>query len=91
MFHQNNLHDYDGQGHSLLSDTYVSDFHSTNGSTNCRSSATLDQLGRTCKIGMHTTCRPRREPHGCRWIESDDQITVLRRYRSERNHSRSPA
>ena len=22
MFHQNNLHDYDGQGHSLISDTY---------------------------------------------------------------------
>src|SRR5437016_4961766 len=26
MFHQNNLHDYDGQGHSLLSDTYDQTF-----------------------------------------------------------------
>src|SRR6266705_1343497 len=26
MFHQNNLHDYDGQGHALLSDTYDQTF-----------------------------------------------------------------
>src|SRR5256885_8774006 len=26
MFHQNNLHDYDGQGHSLLSDSYDQTF-----------------------------------------------------------------
>src|SRR5437870_3188366 len=46
MFHQNNLHDYDGQGHSLLSDAYDQTFSKYERVYNLPVlSPTLDQLG----------------------------------------------
>ncbi len=50
MFHQNNLHNYDGQGHSLISDTYDQTFSKyerlfQRGVV----SLTLDQLGQNMK------------------------------------------
>src|SRR6267154_36435 len=46
MFHQNNLHDYDGQGHSLLSDAYDQAFSKYERLYNLPVvSPTLDQLG----------------------------------------------
>ncbi len=46
MFHQNNLHDYDGQGHSLLSDTYDETFSKYERLYKLPVvSPTLDQLG----------------------------------------------
>jgi hypothetical protein len=46
MFHQNNLHDYDGQGHSLLSDTYDQTFSKYERLYKLGVvSLTLDQLG----------------------------------------------
>src|SRR5205823_5036869 len=46
MFHQNNLHDYDGQGHSLLSDAYDQTFAKYERLYNLPVvSPTLDQLG----------------------------------------------
>ncbi len=46
MFHQNNLHDYDGQGHSLLSDTYDQTFSKYERLYKLPVvSPTLDQLG----------------------------------------------
>src|SRR5437016_6225190 len=46
MFHQNNLHDYDGQGHSLLSDAYDQTFSKYERLYNLPVvSPTLDQLG----------------------------------------------
>jgi len=50
MFHQPNLHDYDGQGHSLISDTYEQTFNKyerlfQRGVV----SLTLDQLGQNMK------------------------------------------
>src|SRR5436190_1580717 len=46
MFHQNNLHDYDGQGHALLSDTYDQTFAKYERLYNLPVvSPTLDQLG----------------------------------------------
>src|SRR5437660_4025860 len=46
MFHQNNLHDYDGQGHSLISDAYDQAFSKYKQLYNLPVvSPTLDQLG----------------------------------------------
>src|SRR6266700_4242972 len=46
MFHQNNLHDYDGQGHSLLSDAYDQAFSKYKQLYKLPVvSPTLDQLG----------------------------------------------
>src|SRR5947208_6091560 len=46
MFHQNNLHDYDGQGHALLSDTYDQTFAKYERLYKLPAvSPTLDQLG----------------------------------------------
>src|SRR6266576_1388533 len=46
MFHQNNLHDYDGQGHSLLSDAYDQAFNKYERLYKLPVvSPTLDQLG----------------------------------------------
>src|SRR5205807_1857642 len=48
MFHQNNLHDYDGQGHSLISDAYDQAFSKYKQLYNLPVvSPTLDQLGLT--------------------------------------------
>ena len=48
MFHQNNLHDYDGQGHSVLSDGYDQAFSKYKQLYNLPVvSPTLDQLGLT--------------------------------------------
>jgi hypothetical protein len=50
MFHQNNLHNYDGQGHSLLSDTYDQAFSKYERLFNRGVvSLTLDQLGQGMK------------------------------------------
>jgi hypothetical protein len=50
MFHQNNLHNYDGQGHSLLSDTYDQAFSKYERLFNRGLvSLTLDQLGQGMK------------------------------------------
>jgi hypothetical protein len=50
MFHQPNLHDYDGQGHSLLSDTYDQAFSKYERLFNRGVvSLTLDQLGQSMK------------------------------------------
>jgi hypothetical protein len=50
MFHQPNLHDYDGQGHSLLSDTYDQTFLKYKGLFNRGVvNLTLDQLGQNMK------------------------------------------
>jgi len=46
MFHQNNLHDYDGQGHSLISDAYDQAFSKYERLYKLPVvSPTLDQLG----------------------------------------------
>jgi hypothetical protein len=50
MFHQNNLHNYDGQGHSLLRDTYDQTFSKYERLFNRGIvSLTLDQLGQSMK------------------------------------------
>jgi hypothetical protein len=50
MFHQPNLHDYDGQGHSLISDTYDQSFSKYEKLYKLGVvSLTLDQLGQSMK------------------------------------------
>ena len=56
MFHQPNLHDYDGQGHSLISDTYDQTFSKYEALYKLPVlSLTLDQLGQKMQAGINTT------------------------------------